>query len=102
RLILCSVLLLSLMLCITSLLLSIFFFFNDTAPTVIYTLSLHDALPISLARFFYFERSPKDLEPAAISCFASASRPSGRKLLLGMTAFLGMSRIAGLGRNGAP
>src|SRR5436309_11242266 len=25
-----------------------FFFFNDTAPTEIYTLSLHDALPISL------------------------------------------------------
>src|SRR2546425_1745245 len=27
--------------------LSIFFFFNDTATTEIYTLSLHDALPIS-------------------------------------------------------
>src|SRR5437867_11190458 len=26
----------------------IFFFFNDTAPTEIYTLSLHDALPIFL------------------------------------------------------
>src|SRR5260370_36036892 len=28
---------------------SIFFFFNDTATTEIYTLSLHDALPISMA-----------------------------------------------------
>src|SRR5438445_7239343 len=28
----------------------IFFFFNDTATTHIYTLSLHDALPISLAQ----------------------------------------------------
>ena len=28
------------------LLLSLFFFFNDTATTEIYTLSLHDALPI--------------------------------------------------------
>src|SRR5438034_9481381 len=28
---------------------SIFFFFNDTATTEIYTLSLHDALPISAA-----------------------------------------------------
>src|SRR5690349_24198643 len=28
-------------------LLSLFFFFNDTATTEIYTLSLHDALPIS-------------------------------------------------------
>src|SRR5436190_22183427 len=26
-----------------------FFFFNDTSPTEIYTLSLHDALPISRA-----------------------------------------------------
>src|SRR5689334_25024625 len=29
------------------LLFSLFFFFNDTATTEIYTLSLHDALPIS-------------------------------------------------------
>src|SRR3989442_4582426 len=29
--------------------LSFFFFFNDTATTEIYTLSLHDALPISAA-----------------------------------------------------
>ena len=28
----------------------VFFFFNDTATTEIYTLSLHDALPISSAR----------------------------------------------------
>src|SRR2546430_16945147 len=28
----------------------LFFFFNDTAPTEIYTLPLHAALPISLAR----------------------------------------------------
>src|SRR2546425_5620555 len=30
--------------------LCIFFFFNDTATTEIYTLSLHDALPISIAQ----------------------------------------------------
>src|SRR2546427_5632449 len=29
---------------------SLFFFFNDTATTEIYTLSLHDALPISARR----------------------------------------------------
>src|SRR2546428_9898870 len=29
--------------------LTFFFFFNDTATTEIYTLSLHDALPISVA-----------------------------------------------------
>src|SRR6266487_7002469 len=31
---------------------SVFFFFNDTATTEIYTLSLHDALPISTASAF--------------------------------------------------
>src|SRR2546430_9792963 len=31
-------------------LISLFFFFNDTATTEIYTLSLHDALPISQTR----------------------------------------------------
>src|SRR3989442_2917840 len=29
---------------------TVFFFFNDTATTEIYTLSLHDALPISRSR----------------------------------------------------
>src|SRR2546427_8742636 len=38
-----------------------FFFFNDTATTEIYTLSLHDALPISTGRLENlrsFERHP--------------------------------------------
>src|SRR2546430_14519023 len=30
-----------------------FFFFNDTATTEIYTLSLHDALPISIGAFIF-------------------------------------------------
>src|SRR6266487_6767750 len=33
---------------LSSFLLLCFFFFNDTATTEIYTLSLHDALPISI------------------------------------------------------
>src|SRR5256885_17272798 len=34
-----------------------FFFFNDTATTEIYTLSLHDALPISgMALLWFFHR----------------------------------------------
>src|SRR5258707_8855093 len=33
---------------VLALLFAVFFFFNDTATTEIYTLSLHDALPISL------------------------------------------------------
>src|SRR2546427_6762610 len=34
---------------------NLFFFFNDTATTEIYTLSLHDALPI------YFDPAPMEL-----------------------------------------
>src|SRR5574339_1165879 len=37
---------------------SFFFFFNDTATTEIYTLSLHDALPISGGRLAGHERGP--------------------------------------------
>src|SRR2546430_2688880 len=37
----------------------LFFFFNDTATTEIYTLSLHDALPISRSRLTPFQRSRK-------------------------------------------
>src|SRR6266581_8235057 len=33
-----------------------FFFFNDTATTEIYTLSLHDALPISWRRNKYLQQ----------------------------------------------
>ena len=36
----------------------LFFFFNDTATTEIYTLSLHDALPISLGSKFKFLQKP--------------------------------------------
>src|SRR5476649_2194034 len=35
------------------------FFFNDTATTEIYTLSLHDALPICLADFGVLDRNPE-------------------------------------------
>src|SRR2546430_17605784 len=45
----CSVYYSLILLCTTGfLLLFFFFFFNDTATTEIYTLSLHDALPISV------------------------------------------------------
>src|SRR6266487_6939220 len=37
---------------------SSFFFFNDTATTEIYTLSLHDALPISLCIRYVRSRVP--------------------------------------------
>src|SRR5947209_14324104 len=46
---------------------SFFFFFNDTATTEIYTLSLHDALPISLP-------SKKHRVPIPISLEADSRR----------------------------
>src|SRR5947209_10210512 len=41
---------------------SCFFFFNDTATTEIYTLSLHDALPIS------------QVTPPPVRCWQSSAR----------------------------
>src|SRR5205809_8147707 len=37
----------------------IFFFFNDTAPTEIYTLSLHDALPILGFRWWVWRQATR-------------------------------------------
>src|SRR3989440_11702285 len=54
-------------LCSLPLLLSFFFFFNDTATTEIYTLSLHDALPIwrdsSAMPYFLTIASNEDSSP---------------------------------------
>src|SRR2546422_5987699 len=44
-----------------------FFFFNDTATTEIYTLSLHDALPISPTAIW---RGRSALIPMAVACTA--------------------------------
>src|SRR2546426_6489250 len=46
--------------------LSLFFFFNDTATTEIYTLSLHDALPISI------------MIAAPVGCMTSSRRKGAR------------------------
>src|SRR2546425_3288769 len=42
---------------------SLFFFFNDTATTEIYTLSLHDALPISADALRRFVELPDSVCP---------------------------------------
>src|SRR5690349_23646824 len=55
-----------------SLLCILFFFFNDTATTEIYTLSLHDALPISAHRAPV--PSPRSAARPARSC--DAPRPA--------------------------
>src|SRR2546430_6142588 len=51
-------------------LLFFFFFFNDTATTEIYTLSLHDALPIL------------GEERNSVGAFAAAKDPRGSKFLI--------------------
>src|SRR2546430_13284466 len=48
----------------------LFFFFNDTATTEIYTLSLHDALPISVR-----ERDAAELHGARRARHRSGMRP---------------------------
>src|SRR2546430_14444107 len=61
-----------------------FFFFNDTATTEIYTLSLHDALPISggglcpAARHAAHGRSDVDA-PAAYPAHVPGQRQVGRR-----------------------
>src|SRR5438874_8788015 len=45
----------------------LFFFFNDTATTEIYTLSLHDALPISLLAEINVAGAASDAEARAIA-----------------------------------
>src|SRR3712207_9331517 len=56
-----------------------FCFFNDTATTEIYTLSLHDALPISTQPSPTVSQSPEWLERRALSrgTKAEAPRPAG-------------------------
>src|SRR2546429_9681333 len=55
----------------------IFFFFNDTATTEIYTLSLHDALPISRVRLGELrEVAVRPIELAAIDDHRSEEHTS--------------------------
>src|SRR2546430_136410 len=59
---------------------SLFFFFNDTATTEIYTLSLHDALPISArprAGAAAGPRSSIHTAPRAAPCRHSTAAGSG-------------------------
>src|SRR5215203_7253549 len=54
------------------------FFFNDTATTEIYTLSLHDALPISAGRRPLRQRRAGGREPRArVPLSVAACRPRG-------------------------
>src|SRR3712207_7938354 len=53
-----------------------YFFFNDTATTEIYTLSLHDALPICADRR---EAAPRDVRPPARGLRQALLRPHLRR-----------------------
>src|SRR5690348_17651630 len=55
-----------------------FFFFNDTATTEIYTLSLHDALPISCAPGSRGDRPRTRARPRARAGAARACRSPRR------------------------
>src|SRR5215213_7714071 len=55
-----------------------FFFFNDTATTEIYTLSLHDALPIYAAGTCWPARCPSP--PSWSSRTAAPRRPRRRRV----------------------
>src|SRR5437588_3173527 len=56
--------------------LSLSFFFNDTATTEIYTLSLHDALPISRINdhMFVSERITSEINILALNATIEAAR----------------------------
>src|SRR5437879_10146547 len=62
-------------------LISFFFFFNDTATTEIYTLSLHDALPISSPQKARVWKPPRSWSSRIACCWlptrsASTSSPA--------------------------
>src|SRR5437899_10029410 len=69
-----------------------FFFFNDAATTEIYTLSLHDALPISQPRPRHFELTARERSKATDSYSSSPTIPSGdRKSTRLNSSHLGIS-----------
>src|SRR5256885_10172780 len=57
-----------------------FFFFNDTAPTEIYTLSLHDALPILELRPGRADRQRQPLVDAARARDGDDRGRAGRRI----------------------
>src|SRR6266571_8406791 len=57
---------------------SFFFFFNDTATTEIYTLSLHDALPISCPGESLPTRSRRARRPESSASARAGDRKSTR------------------------
>src|SRR5215467_6678634 len=71
-----------------------FFFFNDTATTEIYTLSLHDALPIS--------RNRSAVGRIACDFGASSARPRNRPPTMRISGLAGLCRDDARDRDAAP
>src|SRR3712207_7727369 len=71
----------------------IVFFFNDTATTEIYTLSLHDALPISRDQPRRQGRPPRRAAPRLVQARAGRVTPLAARGRPG-----GPARVHGLGR----
>src|SRR5229473_8431585 len=65
-----------------------FFFFNDTATTEIYTLSLHDALPISPTATCWCRRRPIAGSTPTISASVSPPRSEEHTSELQSLAYL--------------
>src|SRR3712207_8834888 len=74
---------------------SSFFFFNDTATTEIYTLSLHDALPICPSPQGFAKRrmsaSPNPLPGRLVPLHAQRLRRRGRRRRMGRWSRRGRS-----------
>src|SRR5437667_8757261 len=70
-----------------------FFFFNDTANTEIYTLSLHDALPI-LDWKKYVEIDPRYYRPAEVDMLIGDYSKAKRQLVWGpKTGFVELAKL---------
>src|SRR3712207_9512527 len=72
------------------------FFFNDTATTEIYTLSLHDALPISALTAILFGLAPA--LRLTRSCSAHALVPTGRTFAAGHERLRGILVVSEIDR----
>src|SRR2546422_5804621 len=74
---------------------SFFFFFNDTATTEIYTLSLHDALPIS--HLSVFENVAYGLRAQGVAKAEIAQRVEQALAMVKMSAYAGAapSKLSG-------
>src|ERR1022692_5055672 len=66
---------------------STFFFFNDTATTEIYTLSLHDALPISRMRCYWWWLNGNTTEADSGTIDRKSTRLNSSHLVISYAVF---------------